>query len=237
MALSLSNKSMRFALKHLFLLLFVLTVAGLLTYQNWPSDKQPPPESTHRTTPNLSILVTRLPGTDLLYLFVQNLDPANGVLISQEVFTLQRLGNGATIAHYTSSSPNFLSPASISPKQPDGTLLTLEQQTLLQAWMREQLEVRLRQLDAALLRKTKLGVFMALRLVHEGAETNPHKQQNLHPWLFLPAKQVAGSTPSSNATATDLQLQIALDTASYENLETFAKRLADEYQQRSSTIK
>ena len=130
---------MRFALKHLFLLVFILVVAGFLTLQLWRSNSEKTPHPALITPPNLSILVTRLAGTDLLHLFVQNLDPANGLLISQEVFTLQRLGNGATIAHYTSSSPNFLSPTAVSQKRPDGTVLPPEQQTALQTWMREQL--------------------------------------------------------------------------------------------------
>lgn len=228
---------MRFALKHLFLLLFVLGVGGMLVLKTWRANAEKNPPAERDTPPNLSILVTRLPGTDLLHLFVQNLDPANGSLISQEVFTLQRLGDGATIAHYTSSSPDFLSPAAVSQKRADGTTLSPEQQTALQTWMREQLETRLRQLDTALQRRTTIGVFVALRMVHEGKEKNLDKAPNVRPWKFLPSQQAPNNDPASKAAPLDLQLQISLDNTAYENLETFAKRLANQFRQSSSTAK
>lgn len=230
---------MRFVLKHLFLILLVLGVGGLVALQVWQTQGQKSRVQEQLASPNLSILVTRLPGTDLLHLFVQNLDPVGGALVSQEVFTLQRLGEGATIAHYTSSSPNFLSPSAVAQKRADGSVLTSEQQAALQIWMRGQLETRLRQLDGALQRRTALGVFAALRMVHEGKEKNLGHAPNIRPWVFLPAKQAASSGPASNAAALDLQLQLqlTLDDAAYENLETFAKRLADEFQQRHSSTK
>ncbi len=225
------------ALKHPFLLLFVFGVGGLLAWKIWPAkpDHKPPP--VLNTPPNLAILATRQSGTDLLHLFVQNLDPANGSLISQEVFTLQRVGNGATIAHYTSSSPYFLSPAAVSQKRADGTTLSPEEQTAMQTWMREQLETRLRQLDTALQSRTKVGVFVALRMVHEGQEKHLGKAPEIRPWVFLPAQQTPHNDSSGNAAPLNLQLRLALDHTAYENLETFAKRLHNEFQRRSSSAK
>jgi hypothetical protein len=237
MARGLSNIYMRLLLKHPFLLFFVLGVGGLLAWKVWRSNPEKAPIAERDTPPNLSIIVTRLPGTDLLHLFVQNLDPAKGSLISQEVFTLQRVGNGATIAHYTSSSPDFLSPAAVSQKRSDGTTLLPEEQTALQTWMREQLETRLRQLDTALQARTTLGVFVALRMVHEGQEKHQGKAPNIRPWVFIPSQQTPSNTPSSAGTPLNLQLQLALDSTAYENLETFAKRLHNEFQQRSSSAK
>lgn len=224
---------MRFALKHLFLILLVLGVSGLVALQVWQNGKKESRVNQPAARPNLSILVTRLPGTDLLHLFVQNLNPADASLVSQEVFTMQRLGDGATIAHYTSSSPNFLSPTAIAQKRADGTKLTAEEQSALQIWMRGQLETRLRQLDSALQRRTTLGVFAALRLVHDGQVKNPGQAANIRPWVFLPS--LKNATSDATVQPLDLQLQLTLDEAAYENLETFAKRMADEFQQRHST--
>jgi len=223
---------MRFVLKHLFLILLVLAFVGLMAWQVWQPMDEKPRTSQSLAAPNISILVTRLPGTDLLHLFVQNLNPADASLVSQEVFTMQRLGEGATIAHYTSSSPNFLSPAALAQKRADGTTLTPEQQSALQIWMRGQLETRLRQLDAALQRRTALGVFTALRIVHDSQPRNSSQAAFLRPWVILPVKQAVSNNPADKSAPFDLQLQLTLDEAAYENLETFAKRLAEEFQQR-----
>jgi hypothetical protein len=228
---------MRFVLKHLFLILLVLGVGGLVALQVWQNRQEKARAEDPTPKPNLSIMITRQSGTDLLHLFVQNLNPQDGALISQEVFTLERLGEGASIAHYTSSSPNFLSPAAIAQKRPDGTSLTAEQQSALQIWMRGQLETRLRQLDTALKRRTSLGVFTALRIVHDAQPRSSDQAAAIRPWVALPAIQSAGNDSKSKTESFDLQLQLTLDGTAYENLETFAKRLADEFHQRSSTRK
>jgi hypothetical protein len=227
---------MRFALKHLFLLLFILGIACVLTFRLGPLNRRSvetrrAEEPATFTVPNLSILLTRQPGSDLLQLFVQNLDPQTAALISQEVFTLQRIDTTASIAHYTSSSPNHLSPSAISQPRADGTVLSKQQQADFQAWMRSELEARLKRLDQALQRRTKAGIFVALRMVHEQSLKDAHKQKELLPWVFLPAQQA----PLSGAY--DMQVQLNLTPKSFENLETFAKRLANEFQRRSSSPK
>jgi hypothetical protein len=227
---------MRFALKHLFLLLLVLIVAGFFAFQllRTKPDKTPPPVPSVTTT--FSIQVAQQPGSDFLQLVVQKLNPAKGTPAGQEVFTLQRVGATPTIIHYTSTAPDFLSPVAISQQRPDGTALPLEQQAALHAWLRGQWQSRLEKLDQVLQQKTKLGIFAALQLVQDGKLPSAGTPQELLPWIVLPPKQ-APNNDSPKTSPRDLQVQLVLDAETFENPETFAKRLASEYQQRTSPSK
>ena len=227
---------MKHTLNHLFVLLFVLGITFLLIVQpGIPSrpvpNKRQATEPIKLQLPNLSLLLTRQPGSDLFQLFVQNLDPHTAVLISQEVFTLQRLDNTASIAHYTSSSPNHVSPSAISQPRSHGTVLSKPQQTEFQVWLRTELEARLKRLDQALQRRTSEGIFAALKLVHDQSIKNPNKHQDLLPWIFLPAQHA----PKSGTY--DMQAQLYLEPKAFENLESFAQRVNNDFQQRSSSPK